>query len=641
MSEHRIQILPSHIVNQIAAGEVVERPASVIKELVENALDAGATRIDISASAGGRTLRVADNGYGMSPEDAQMAFYNHATSKVQSDTDLSRIETLGFRGEALASISAIAQVTCYTRPQSLPMGTKVTFTDKGEPQLSPTGCAPGTVMEVEDLFFNIPARLKFLKRPQTELNHIEEMVQYLALSHPETQFTLTLNDQVGLKTQGTGELKSTIEDVFKLNRKDSQDLIAVRREEVEAGISLAGYISPPGNPKSSKRWMVTFVNGRYVRCPIIVKAVEAAYASLIPDGKYPLSVLFLSLPWEDVDMNVHPSKKEVRYVSPNGIFGFVRQNLLETLENNGHRIYQGMALNENSSESSHGHPTQLQPFTFTNSAYTGSSSGSSGYSGGGNSGSYQSRPGGYGPSQLSFRAPMSGSGADTQAVMDFYQPGEASAASEGSSIDSSSWRVIGQLFNTYILLETRQGLMVVDQHIASERTFFEALTRTTMETAPDLQQLIAVAPMPLSPLQHELLSENRERFSQLGFQFELSSASERSDSGDTPQVTLSTLPLIFQGRQPKDIFESLLSQLEETGQMHWNLDNMIATLACHSAVRAGDPLTHDEMGKVVERWLACKLPWTCPHGRPIAHTIATNELHHFFDRHSLPVNALT
>lgn len=211
MADNRIHILPPHVVNRIAAGEVVERPASVIKELVENALDAGATRIDVSASAGGRTLRVADNGCGMSAEDAKMAFYNHATSKITEESDLSRIDTLGFRGEALASIAAIAKVTCMTRPVQATTGVKVIVDTLGEPQLSETGCAPGTIFEVTDLFYNTPARLKFLKRPQTELGHIEEVVQYLALSHPEIQFSLTLNEQQAFKTRGSGALKSAME----------------------------------------------------------------------------------------------------------------------------------------------------------------------------------------------------------------------------------------------------------------------------------------------------------------------------------------------------------------------------------------------------------------------------------------------
>lgn len=621
MSRKRIQVLPPHIVNRIAAGEVVERPASVVKELVENSVDAGAGRIEVFAGAGGRNIRVADNGSGMTPDDALLAFYNHATSKVTEETDLSRIETLGFRGEALASISAISRVTCLTRTAEAPVGTKAVLDELGEPTLSETGCSPGTVLEVADLFYNTPARLKFLKRPQTELGHIEEVIQHLALSHPEIQFSLTMNELVSLKTRGSGELKSAIEEVFRLNRKEVSDLIGVKREEEGAGLSLAGYISPPGVLKSSKRWMVMFVNGRSVKCPVLTKAVEAAYASLIPDGKYPLAVLFLNLPPEEVDVNVHPTKKEVRYAKANSIFGFVRQSLLATLEDQGHHAYASPPpLATSGMEGSQ--PVQLSHFHPMMGSHAMPTSPGTGKS-------YGSFPG----PRLS-SGPSAGYPDAPRAAFSFYEPPADSPVIEAPR--QPQWRVIGQLFNTYILIETRQGLMVVDQHIASERTFFEALTQATLGETPDMQNVMALAPLSISPVQHDLLSENRERFTRLGFAYELSDTA--SEAG--PTVILTGLPIIFQDRQPRDLFTSLLTQLEETGEMKLDLDHMIATLSCHSAVRAGDVLSEDEMNKVIARWLACRLPWTCPHGRPIAHTIATEELNHFFHRPSLPVNAI-
>lgn len=616
MTQARIQILPPHVVNRIAAGEVVERPASVVKELVENALDAGATKIEIFAAAGGRSLRVADNGHGMSPENARLAFYNHATSKITEESDLSRIQTLGFRGEALASICSIARVVCHTRTADADAGTKVTFTDLGEPVLSTVGCAPGTVLEVSDLFFNTPARLKFLKRPQTELTHIEEVVQYLALSHPEIQFSLHLNEKNILKTRGTGELKSTLEEVFRLNRKEVQDLLSVTQEDTGNGLTLAGYMSPPGMLKSSKRWLVTFVNERSVRCPVFAKAVESAYASLIPSDKYPLCALFLSISPEDVDVNVHPTKKEVRYVSPNAIFGFVRHSLQTTLELHGHQAYQAAVFGaaplspvlENTAQ-----PTQLSHFS--NPLHTGRSA--------------------WGPLTPPAAVGMPRSTGESNAALSFYAPAVSEASGAGERLPDlpadQPWRVIGQLFNTYILLETRQGLMVVDQHIASERTFFEALTRNTFAQEPDVQKLMAVTRLEVSLHQLDLLRDNQDAFSSLGFSYTL--------DPEAQAISLTSLPILYQERQPKGLFESLLTQLEETGQMQLKLEDMIATLACHSAVRAGDPLTPAEMQQVISRWLACSLPWTCPHGRPIAHTIQTSELNHFFHRPSLPVNA--
>ncbi|MBY0403044.1 MAG: DNA mismatch repair endonuclease MutL [Cyanobacteria bacterium] len=632
-----VKILPPHVVNKIAAGEVVERPASVIKELVENALDAGATKIEIMASAGGRNLRVADNGSGMTPEDVKLAFYNHATSKISEETDLSAIETLGFRGEALASIVAIAKVTCWTKTLDMPHGSKVTFDPLGEPQITDTGCANGTVLEVQDLFYNIPARLKFLKRPQTELNHIEETVQCLALSHPEIQFTLSVNDQFTLKTSGSGQLKTALEEIFKLPAKECQELISVTRSDEASGLHLAGYISPPGTLKSSKKWLITFVNGRYVKCSIVTKAIEGAYLSMIPQGKYPVAVLFLTLPSSEVDINVHPSKKEVRYVSPNGVFGFIRQNVLHSLEKAGHTAFLAPPQEEL--------PSSLPPHPFSNTAQ-GSWGTSSRYE---SNASYRTPP------QWESRPGLSQNQSSGQNQMAFqlYQPLEdsSSAPTEENPLRGShtgdegqqpwkhrTWKIIGQLFNTYILLETQQGLMVVDQHIASERSFFEAFTQATLSETPAKQTLLELLPLDISPQQADLLLQQVDHFSSLGFEYQLIQPQQENQS---PQVILKALPIIYTGRQPKELFEQLLMALEEPGSdsLQLDLSHLIATLACHSAVRAGDTLLHFEMEKVIEQWLASTLPWTCPHGRPIAHTIETQILHQFFDRHSLPVNA--
>ncbi len=618
MSERPIRILPPHVVNRIAAGEVVERPASVVKELVENALDAGATRIEIAVSAEGRNIRVADNGSGMTAENAALAFFNHATSKIADEADLDCIQTLGFRGEALASIGAISRLTCLTRTPDSEKGHRITLDAEGNPQITETGCAPGTVMEVAELFYNTPARLKFLKRAATELGHIEEAVQYLALSHPEVRFSLRLNDREALKTSGSGELKQAMEEVFNLKR-EQVTLVPIAFEDGEAGLSLAGYASTPGFMKSARRWMVTFVNGRHVRCPLLQKAIEAAYESLLPHDKYPLCVLFINMPPRQVDVNVHPAKREVRYASGNTIFAFVRQGIRAALERHGLSF----------------EPAYPVP---------------SGEPGMAHSGAFVSRPGGL-ASRPALPPPAFRSGpVPSQAVLDFYRPapdasqglpapvGEAvlAEADLGASSGLPAFKVIGQLFNTYILLETAQGLMVVDQHIASERTFFEALTLNLTGEAPDIQHLVMPVPVAVGPAQRELLERHCDDFARLGFLY----AVDENGHG----VQLTGLPLIYAGRDglqnPGACFEGLLTQLEETGRMALDLDHLIATLSCHSAVRAGDPLEAFEMDAVIRRWLACRLPWTCPHGRPIAHTISKNELNHFFHRPSLPANAL-
>lgn len=642
LQERKIRILPPHLVNRIAAGEVVERPASVIKELVENALDAGATRIDIAASNAGRNLRVADNGSGMRPENAAMAFYNHATSKIQDAADLDRIATLGFRGEALASIGSISRLTCLTRTADAAVGTKVTLDESGEPMLAEAGCATGTIMEVEELFYNTPARLKFLKRAQTELGHIEEIVQYLALSHPEVRFTLTLNEKEVLKTSGTNELKRTMEEALGL-KKENIPLIPITAEDPEIGLRLAGFVSEPGVMKSSKRWLITYLNGRHVRCAILQKAIEAAYESLLPHGKYPLCVFFLNMPTNEVDVNVHPTKREVRYASSNTIFGFVRSGIRNSLSAHGITLdrpqpdtteatlsyssplvspacappasatfqpFQAEPRREWSPSISQGSEKSTKPFSLGEGALP----------------AYR---------RVSVNEPQ-----PVQAALGFYQPqavGEAletAPATEKPTFANGKFKVIGQLFNTYILLETIQGLLVVDQHIASERDFFESLTINLTAETPDIQRMVTALPLAVSPVQRDLLNRYQDEFARLGFLY----------SVEDDAVQLTGYPLVYAGRdgmfQAGGLFENLLAQLEETGEMKLDLDHLIATLACHSAVRAGDSLTHPEMEVVIDRWLACQLPWTCPHGRPIAHTISTQELNQFFHRPSLPVNAI-
>lgn len=637
-SHKKIQILPAHLINRIAAGEVVERPASVIKELVENALDAGATRIDISAGAAGRNLRVADNGSGMQAHDAALAFYNHATSKISSMEDLDRIETLGFRGEALASIGSISRLTCLTRTVDASVGTKVVLDDLGEPALSETGCAVGTIMEVADLFYNTPARLKFLKRAQTEMGHIEETVQYLALSHPEVRFTLTLNDKEVLRTTGMGELRRTMDEVFGLKRENIS-LIPITAEDEIASFRLAGFASEPGVMKSSKRWLVTYVNGRHVRCPILQKAIEAAYESLLPQGKYPVCVFFLNMPPAEVDVNVHPTKREVRYSTASTVFSFMRSGILNSL------TAQGISFEPASTQWVTPEPSSsMQSIGFSSAPLSapGNFPSSSG------AGFFRERSPGFSGGPSPVRRSMSGEPIPVQAALEFYQPvkGTASADSSASSAVEGSqatafeagqrFKVIGQLFNTYILLETPQGLMVVDQHIASERDFFEALTLNLTGETPAIQHLVVAQPLVVSPVQRDLLLRYQAEFARLGFLYSLSE--------DESALQLTGYPLVYAGRdgmfQSGGLFENLLAQLEETGAMKLDLDHLIATLACHSAVRAGDVLTHEHMNWVVERWLACQLPWTCPHGRPIAHTIPKSELNHFFHRPSLPVSAL-
>lgn len=320
----RIKQLSKHLINQIAAGEVIERPASVVKELVENSIDAGATKISVEVSNECRDLRIADNGSGIHPDDISLAFSKHATSKIETDEDLFAISTLGFRGEALSSIISIAKLICTTRTKDFDYGTKVECENSQVKQVQ-TGCAVGTIMEIKNLFYNLPARLKFLKNPKTEFSYIQELIQALAIINPKISFELKNNGKTVLKTSGLGDLKGVIKEVY------SQEVIDNLKEVIKtdnlSGLKMSGFVSTPDFTRSSKKNCHTYINSRMIKCPVFLKSIDMAYKNLIGYGKYPFVVLNLEIPPCEIDVNVHPTKKEVRYKNTNQIFAFIQSSI--------------------------------------------------------------------------------------------------------------------------------------------------------------------------------------------------------------------------------------------------------------------------------------------------------------------------
>lgn len=313
----KVAVLPDHIASQIAAGEVVERPSSVIKELVENSIDAGATHIEVSVSHDMRDIRVADNGFGMDPEDAVLAFQRHATSKLRSADDLSSLATLGFRGEALPSIASISRFTCYTRTKEAATGTRVEVKE-GEVIASETGCAQGTVMEIKELFYNVPARLKFLKKAATEFGHSQEIVQSLAVAHPHIVFELRRGDTMAFKTGGTGDTAIAAREAKLFGGQES--LCEVTGGDERFALRIKGLVARPNHFRGDKKGILTVVNQRPVRCPLTYKALEYAYSDLIPRGRSPFAVINIEINPEHIDVNIHPTKKEIKYTDSNAIY---------------------------------------------------------------------------------------------------------------------------------------------------------------------------------------------------------------------------------------------------------------------------------------------------------------------------------
>jgi DNA mismatch repair protein MutL len=596
-----IRLLPSDLVHKIAAGEVIERPASVVKELVENALDAGATRITVTVADGGRQLSVSDNGTGMTPDNVQKAFTNHATSKLPTDDALFAIASLGFRGEALASISAIARVTCETRTVDAIDGSRLVLVP-GEPLVQvPTGCAVGTRMAINDLFYTTPARLKFLKKPQTEVAHIQELLENLALSHPDVRFVLTLDDKTTLDTNGSGQLADVANHIY-----GATDWLTVHR--ADDAMQVTGLVTAPTIQKSTKRWLTLLVNGRYVRCPVLTRAVESAYEQILPPKRYPMAIINLSLPYTHVDVNVHPSKREVRYADGQAVFGLTRAAIQQALDTRGFWQQAGFtAVSSSAQPTTAAHPN---PSTRLTSYFSSAK-----------------------PSINPVNQPW-------QAIEPLYRPltsdrdatVEQALPLEDQATTKPAFRVIGQLYLTYMLVETQQGLMVVDQHIASERVWFEQLSRQLMEApAQSLQALLLPVQRTLRPTQAERLHGLLPDLLALGITATITNL----------QLSITTIPALLQDRLPTGWVDDMLNRLDTTDSApQLPIHDVVATLACHAAVRAGDALTHQAMETVMTQWLACTLPWSCPHGRPIAHTIPTGDLNAFFERPGLPAMAM-
>lgn len=583
----RIIQLSKNLVNQIAAGEVIERPASIVKELVENSIDAGSTRIEISISNECRDIRIADNGSGIHPDDIELAFSKHATSKIKAEKDLWNINTLGFRGEALASIISIAKVTCTTRPKEFEYGTKVT-SKNSEITKTKTGCDYGTIMEVNDVFFNQPARLKFLKSNKTEFSYIQELIQGIAISHPEISFTLKNNGQEVIKTTQNADLLTRITEIY--SSSFIEYLKPISKTDSISNIKITGYTSIPSYTRSSKKAIYTFVNSRLIKCPIILKAIDLAYKNMMPQGKYPFVVINLEINPEDIDVNAHPTKREIRYRNPNQIFNFVQSavNLalsniqaLQTSQTETNKIASPLWQNEDDRDT-----------VFVSSSIK----------------EQHNLP------SFSDITRQESPKYSSSAVAEIFK------APERIEQEEQSDKIIGQYHNTYILIETRDGLELVDQHIADERYIYEKLKNST-EIAS--QMLLISDVINIEPSEVELLEEHKEKLMHFGYQIE-----KISDS----QVIFKKIPQMLSNIDPKEIISDLLENIK--GNLNTLEEKILITTSCKAAVKAGERLTMWQMEELIKKWRKTETPYTCPHGRPITRTIPLKEIASFFNRNA-------
>ncbi len=588
----RIKQLSKHLINQIAAGEVIERPASVVKELTENSIDAGATKVSIDITNDCRDIRIADNGSGIHPEDIVLAFSKHATSKIQEDADLFDIHTFGFRGEALASIISISKVTCTTRTKDFETGTKV-ICENSEVKQVETGCAVGTIMEVRDLFYNLPVRLKFLKSSNTEFSYIQEIVQAIALSHPEVSIELKKYGKTVLKTTGQNNLNQTIKEVY--SSDVTQNLKEVLKTDEISGLKISGYVSTPDYTRSSKKSYHTYINSRSVKCPVFQKAIDMVYKTLTANNKYPFIVLNLEIPPHDVDVNVHPTKKEVRYKNPNQIFNFIYSaiegglsNYVEKTRENVYKFTKPEYIQE--------------PVVQNNSVIEFPKSADDVYIDEKNDTVYI-------PSEKFENTSINVTTSSPQQQQMFTQVEQA---------EDNPDKIIGQYHNTYILIEVEDGLEIVDQHIAEERYNYEKLQNDTNIIS---QMLFVSDVIEVSSSEAELIKENLDKFEKFGYGIEFLKENE---------LIFRKVPQILAKVNPKEIMADILQNIE--GDIDNMEENILKTTACKASVKANTPLSIWQMQEIIKKWRTTKMPYTCPHGRPISHIIPHKELAAFFDR---------
>lgn len=566
-----IRLLDRTTVEKIAAGEVVERPASVVKELVENALDAGATRVTVEIEEGGKkTIRVIDDGRGMDADDLAMAVKSHATSKIRDVEDLFRVKTFGFRGEALAAIGAVSRLTITTRPADAAIGAAIEVVGGAARPVRAAGAPAGTRVEALDLFHNVPARLKFMRSAATEAAHVQEWIHRFALAHPRTAFFLSVDGRQALRAFPADSLAERARFLFGPDR--DKDLLPV---DAGAGpLRLSGLVSRPSVSRPNARQQILFVNGRYVRDRVVMSAVRQAYETLVPRGRYPVAVLFLVLPPEAVDVNVHPAKMEVRFRDTAGIHAFVRRAVAE-------------ALRERSAAPA------PPPARFLHAAEE-----ATGYA-----------PGPAAPAVFGERpAPP---------------PLERQEEIAPSLLPAPGIRYL-QVHRTFLVVETPEGIDIYDQHALHERILYEDLKHKTARSAVESQPLLIPEVLEFDPLEAAHILEARALLATLGF-----------DVGAFGEGTLAVhaAPSLLAGKRLRAFFRMLLDRWDGGAGDLGNLrEKIVRIVACQAAVRAGDDLSPEAVRALLSRRPGADFPGCCQHGRPTSFTLSLRELEKRFHR---------
>jgi DNA mismatch repair protein MutL len=591
----RIRLLPEILASQVAAGEVIERPASVVKELVENSIDAGARKIEVSVRRGGISLmRVVDDGCGMDRDDALLSLERHATSKIRTSADLAAIATLGFRGEALPSIASISRFRLTTREPDAVAGTEIIVAGGKIETVRDGGEAPGTQIEVRSIFYNLPARRKFLRSENTESRHIEHQLHLQATGHPEIAFVLVRDERVILQLPAAASLLDRIRD---LHGKDLVDRLLNVEEPKNnpAKIRIRGLIGQAGVSRQTRAQQLVFANGRAIESPVLTAALREGYHTALMKGQFPVTFLFLDLDPAAVDVNVHPAKREVRFRDPNSVRETVVDAIRRTLES-GRRDWQQQFQRPPTEPSvsipqEHFPAVAIEQRQFAEPAITRV---------------IPSRADGEEPHKLPGAWPVE------QAI--------------NVASTSQQFQIIGVLNKLYVLMENQDGLVLVDQHAAHERILFEELRRRMEEQGVPSQRLLLAQTFELSPRDAEWVERNAATLQKMGIGIE--------PFGQNA-FKIDSLPTFLDVSDPVTFMRKVIDGLKSASNGSSALrlgEDMIAKTVCRHAVKANDPLRYLEVEKLITDLLQCDLPYCCPHGRPTMIQISHGELEKKFGR---------
>lgn len=624
-----IQVLDQNTIDKIAAGEVVERPASVVKELVENAIDSGANAITIEIKEGGISfIRITDNGCGIPAEEVETAFLRHATSKISSIEDLLTVTSLGFRGEALSSIAAVAQVELITKTSDSLTGVRYEIHGGVEQTKEEIGCPEGTTLIVRNLFYNTPARRKFLKTAMTEGGYINELVEQIAMSRPDISFKFVNNGQNKLNTSGNGNIRDIIYHIYGRDISGSLLPIDAWREEMH----ISGFVAKPYVSRGNRSFEHYFVNGRYIKSPIITKAIEEAYKTFVMVHKFPFVVLNLEVDSKLLDVNVHPRKMELRYSRGEELHKFIFEEIRAVL-------LQKELIPEVSKVSEKEKKSTMRKDSFASEPFKVEQTSAlvkerDEY--------FQSRTDIQSnalaisdvpedsieePAVNLMQMPVHMESVEKEAVPESKKEEQMSFFATGFLSEDARprHRLIGQLFRTYWLIEYENNLFIMDQHAAHEKVMYEKLMQQYQNRRVLSQQINPPLVISVNPRQLEILQEHRQFFADMGFQME---------SFGGKEYMLRSVPLETYGLAAQDIFIDFIDSLMEEGN-HLNIDLFIykiATMACKAAVKGNMTLSTQEADALIDQLLQLENPYNCPHGRPTIIAMTETEIEKKFKR---------